>query len=128
MVIEFFMAMKPPTITQQEHRFGKGKVYEDQRLKNARLLIRNHLAKHVPEEKMDGPLRLTVKWCFPMAKRRHDGQYKHTKPDTDNLNKLLKDEMERLGFFVNDSRIASEIIEKFWAEIPGIYVKLENLK
>ncbi len=44
-----------------------------------------------------------------------------------NLNKALKDIMEDLGFYVNDSRVASEIIEKFWAEIPGIYIRLEKL-
>lgn len=125
--IEFFMAMNPPTITQQAHRF-KGKVmYEDQRLRNARMKIRDHLVPYVPPDKFDGPLRLTVKWCFPLIKGKTDGQYKHTKPDTDNLNKMLKDEMEHLGFYANDSRIASEIIEKFWAERPGIYVRLEKL-
>ena len=41
--------------------------------------------------------------------------------------KILKDIMEELGFFVNDSRIASEINEKFWAKIPGIYIKIEEL-
>ena len=36
--------------------------------------------------------------------------------------------MEWLGFYVNDSRVASELIEKFWADIPGIYIRLEELE
>ena len=44
------------------------------------------------------------------------------------MNKALKDIMERLGFYVNDSRVASELIEKFWADIPGIYIRLEELE
>ena len=35
--------------------------------------------------------------------------------------------MERTGFYVNDSRVASEVIEKFWADTVGIYVRLEKL-
>ena len=34
--------------------------------------------------------------------------------------------MEKLGFYVNDARVASETIEKFWAEIPGIWIHLEK--
>ena len=82
----------------------------------------------IRDRPFDGPLRLIVRWCFPATGKHHDGEYKYTKPDTDDLNKALKDIMERLGFYVNDSRVASELIEKFWAEIPGIYIRLEELE
>jgi Holliday junction resolvase RusA-like endonuclease len=39
---------------------------------------------------------------------------------------MLKDCMEKLGYYKNDAQVASEITEKFWAEIPGIYIKLEG--
>ena len=56
-----------------------------------------YLSKYVPEQPYDVGIRLTVKWFF--RKRRHkDGEYRTTKPDTDNLNKLLKDCMTDLGF------------------------------
>ncbi len=45
------------------------------------------------------------------------------KPDTDNLQKLLKDVMTAVGFWQDDAQVASEIVEKFWAEIPGIYIR-----
>jgi len=59
--------------------------------------------------------------------RHRDGQYKITRPDTDNMIKILKDEMTSLGFWKDDAQVASEITEKFWAEQPGIYVKVEVL-
>ena len=37
-------------------------------------------------------------------------------------------EMTDLGFWVDDSLVCSEIIEKFWADTPGIYVKIEVLE
>ena len=129
--MHFFLSMDPPTKTQQEHRIGINKsgkpyTYEDRELKKIRMDLRRALSKFVPMEPYTGAIRLTVKWLFP--RRKHgDGEYKTTKPDTDNLNKMLKDEMTRLGFWKDDALVASEIIEKFWAEIPGIYISIEEL-
>lgn len=127
MIVEFFIPMKPPTITAQQHKLSNGKFYDPPELKAAKAKLKDNLIPFAPDEPMDGALRLIVKWCFPITGKHYDGEYKYTKPDTDNLNKALKDIMEDLGFYVNDSRIASEIIEKFWADIPGIYIRLEKL-
>ena len=128
----FFLAMDPPTKTQQEHRIGKRKdgsmyFYEDRGLKEARSQIRHALAPHTPAEPYTGPIRLMVKWLFPAGSHR-DGSYKTTRPDTDNLNKMLKDEMTKLGFWKDDALVASEIIEKFWADPAGIYIEIERLE
>lgn len=129
--IEFFLPMIPPTVTHQEKKIsmkrGRQVVYEPPELAKARAKLMGALAPYVPEHPYDGALRLVVKWCFPIIKGTYNGKYKHTKPDTDNLNKMLKDCMESLGFFVNDSRVASEIIEKFWASTTGIYICLERI-
>lgn len=74
-----------------------------------------------------GPVRLLVKWCFPSDGRHADGEWKTTKPDTDNLDKALKDEMTRLRYWYDDAQVASEISEKFWADVPGIFVKVVAL-
>ena len=71
-------------------------------------------------------VRLMVRWCLPRG-RHSDGEYRITKPDTDNLQKLLKDCMTTVGFWKDDALVASEITEKFWAEIPGIYIRVEEL-
>lgn len=122
---------KIPTVTHQQKKVrvvhGKPQFYEPDELKETRAMFMDLLAPYVPEEPMDGPLRLTTKWLFPKIKGTTNGQYKHTKPDTENLLKLPKDCMQELGFFVNDSRVASEITEKFWSDTVGIYVRLERL-
>ena len=128
---EFFMPMLPPETTHQEKqvsvRSGKPIFYEPEKLKAARAKLQAHLAKHVPEEKYTGAVRVVVKWLFPITGKHRDGQYKTTKPDTDNLQKLLKDVMTDLKYWTDDALVASEIIEKFWAEQPGIYVCIEEL-
>ena len=105
---------------------GKPIFYEPEELKDARAKFESLLARHVPPDKMKGPIRLTVKWCFPMIKGVRTGQYKTTKPDTDNLQKLFKDCMTKLGFWKDDAEVASEIAEKFWSEVVGIYVRVEE--
>ncbi len=77
---------------------------------------------------MRGALRLIVKWCFPITGEHSDGEYKSTKPDTDNLEKLLKDIMTKLGFWKDDAQVASEITEKFYARIPGILIYVEEIE
>lgn len=130
MTTEFFMPMIPPTVTHQEKqvavRNGKPVFYEPPSLSDARSKLNVNLRKHSPESPYCGAVRLIVKWCFPKGKHRA-GEYKATKPDTDNLNKLLKDCMTDLGFWKDDALVASEICEKFWADIPGIYVRIESL-
>lgn len=128
MRLEFFVPMIPPTITAQQARLSTGRrPYKTQELKNARLKLRDHIGRFAPDKPFDGPLRLVVKWCWPIAKGRRHGQYKHTRPDTDNLQKMLKDVMTELGYWVDDSRVASEIVEKFWADPPGLYIAVEEL-
>jgi len=132
MTTEFFMPMKsPPTITHQQKQVsvvnGKPVFYEPDELKAAHAKLMAHLGQHVPKKKYNGAVRLLVKWCFPIKGKHQDGEYKATKPDTDNLQKLLKDCMTDCGYWKDDALVASEIIEKFWANKPGIYIRIEEL-
>lgn len=128
---EFFMAMIPPTVTAQEHKVtvvnGKPRFYDPPEVKNAKEKLTAHLGKHVPAQMYASGVRLTVKWLFAKGDSHKNGEYKITKPDTDNLQKMLKDCMTDLRFWKDDALVASEIIEKFWADTPGIYIRIEKL-
>ena len=127
----FFLPMVPPTVTHQEQKVhvakGKPVFYEPPELKAARTKLEAHLAKHKPDDPAAGPVRLMVKWCFPLKGKHQDGEWKVTKPDTDNLQKMLKDCMTRLGFWKDDAQVCCEIIEKFWAKVPGIAIAIEEV-
>jgi Holliday junction resolvase RusA-like endonuclease len=131
MTIEFFAAMIPPTVTHQEKAVkvigGKPVFYEPAELKEARAKLEAYLAKYAPKEKLEGALMLTVKWCFPCGKYA-DGEYRITKPDTDNLQKLLKDVMTHLGYWRDDAQVVQENVGKHWAKIPGIYIKIDEIQ
>ena len=134
--LRFFLPMIPPQTTHQQKKvnvvYDKKKkkhvpvFYEPEDLKAARSKLMAHLGQHVPNDKIESGIHLTVKWLFPKGKHE-DGEWKLTKPDTDNLNKLLKDCMSDLGFWKDDNLVASELIQKFWAETPGIFIQIERL-
>ncbi|MDO4318301.1 MAG: RusA family crossover junction endodeoxyribonuclease [Lachnospiraceae bacterium] len=130
MKIHFFIYMNPPTVTHQEKKVhvvhGKPVFYEPPELANARSNLISALAIHRPVKPIEKGCRLIVKWLFPMGKHK-PRTYKTTKPDTDNLQKLLKDCMTQAGFWKDDALVASEIVEKFWNDIPGIHVCVEEL-
>lgn len=130
-VTEFFMPMLPPTCTHQMKQVkvvnGKPVFYEPPEVKAARRKLHAYLGKHVPGEIFAGPVRLTTWWCFQASGDHRDGEYRTTRPDTDNLVKMLKDVMTELHFWKDDAQVASEVTEKYWADIPGIYVKVESL-
>ena len=121
---------KIPTATGQERgvNLKTGAYYEHDGAKMSRAKLNAYLAPHRPQTPLRGPIRLTVKWCFPESKTHRAGTWKTTRPDTDNLLKILKDEMTHLGFWKDDAQICSEINEKFWWNKPGIFIRIESLK
>lgn len=125
------MPMIPPTVTYQQKKVaivnGKPNFFEPAELKAARMKLESHLSKNVPNRKYMRSVRLVTKWCFPITGKHKDGEYKYTKPDTDNLQKLLKDCMTECGYWKDDALVVSEIVEKFWASVPGIYIRIEEL-
>lgn len=127
---EFFMPMIPPTVTAQEHkvtvRNGKPVIYDTAEIKEAKAKLMSALYPHRPQIPFGNGIRLTVKWLFPKG-RHQNGSYRTTKPDTDNLQKLLKDCMTKVGFWQDDALVCSEVIEKFWADVSGIYIKIEEI-
>lgn len=129
MAMEFFVHMVPPTVTHQEKsvNWKARRFYEDDKVKAARQKLSDFIGPHRPAEPFTGGVRLVTKWCFPCGSRHADGEYRITKPDTDNLQKLLKDVMTQNRFWTDDALVASEIIEKFWAKTPGIYIRIEAL-
>jgi Holliday junction resolvase RusA-like endonuclease len=129
---EFFMPIIPPTVTHQETKVNikgvKPRFYKPDELKTAEAKLQAHLGKHVPSEKYIGPVQVVVKWLFPITGKHTNGEWKTTKPDTHNMNKLLFDVMTELGFWEDDRLVCSEIIQKFWADKPGIYICIEDLR
>ena len=133
MQIDFFIPLrKIPSVTQQQHRIstkgGKVRIHDTQEIKAVRRLFRDNLAKFRPEAPLEGPIELNVCWCYEATADHPIATWKTTKPDTDNLIKIFKDEMTRLGFWEDDAQICCEINAKIYDRISGVNVQIRELQ
>ncbi|MCD8109154.1 MAG: RusA family crossover junction endodeoxyribonuclease [Clostridiales bacterium] len=131
--MEFFIAMNPPTVTAQMKQVrvvnGKPIFYDPPKVKEARQSLMGHLEPHKPDAPMQGAISLRVLWLFPRGKSHKNGEWRITRPDTDNLEKLLKDCMTAVGFWKDDAQVVRESVEKRWSDEPcGIYIEIEELE
>ena len=131
--MNFFIAMTPPTATAQERQVrvvrGKPVFYDPAPVKEAKDLLISHLILYRPDEPFAGALQLRTLWLFPKGRSHRNGEWRVTKPDTDNLQKLLKDCMTRCGFWKDDAQVVREIVEKRWSDDPtGIYIEIRELE
>lgn len=129
--MEFFLKINPPTVTAQEHKVrvvrGRPMFYDTPKLKEARSTFESLLLPFRPSKPLEGPVFLHVEWRFS-TKSHKEGTYRVTRPDTDNLQKLLKDCMTHSGFWNDDAQVCHEEVVKRWSrEIPGIAIKVVNI-
>ena len=131
--MRFYMKLIPPTVTAQERRVrmikGRPIFYDPPKIKQAKALLMANLTAHKPGRPLEGALSLTTVWNFARGKSHKDGEWRITRPDTDNLQKLLKDCMTKAGFWLDDAQVCQEHVEKRWSDEPtGIYIEIKRLK
>ena len=136
--MRFKLKMIPPTATAQQkgERVVGGYIrhYKKKNVAQAEAILRDALLPYVPAEPItEKPIRLNVLWMFPYPKsaRKHQPEYdrqKITRPDTDNLNKLLKDVMTDMGFWKDDALISLEQIWKVYSDEPGICISVNTME
>ena len=132
--MKFKLKMIPPTATAQQkgERVVNGYIhhYKKKNVAAAEAILRDALLPYVPEAPItDKGISLTVFWEFPYpksAKKHMPGweRWKITRPDTDNLNKMLKDVMTDMGFWKDDAQICVEHIGKLYSDEPGIEITM----
>lgn len=131
--MHFFMEMRPPTATAQEHSVkmvhGRPVFFDPPNVKDAKELLIGNLVRNKPEKPLTGPIELTALWLFPKGNSHRHGEWRTTKPDTDNLQKLLKDCMTLVGYWKDDAQVVSERVQKRWSNDPtGIYIEITELE
>jgi Holliday junction resolvase RusA-like endonuclease len=140
-MIDFFIPCNPPKSTAQgssrimKRRDGTQFVgrFANSKATKAKANLLTLLHPHRPETPLEGPLELVVGWAYPWRKsepkkNRVDGfKWCDTRPDVDNLAKMLLDAMTTAGFWNDDSQIASLCFEKTWSDKPGIKIIIGEL-
>lgn len=132
-MISFFLPMKIPSVTSQQKRVcmigGKPHHYDGARLKAARQEYTLRLLPHKPKEPIAAgiPVKLAVRFVYKARRKKDIGTWKTTRPDTDNMIKLLKDCMTAAGFWHDDAQVVCEHTEKQFGEVEGIYLTVEAI-
>ncbi len=145
--VEFFVDMQLPTITAQQKgvttrgfRLSKrGKLrprichYKKDEVEAVEMKLATAFAGYA-QGKADGPLRLEVTfihdWTAKLKKKRVAKKLpefvgKDTKPDTDNMLKLVKDVLTACRFWHDDAQVCAEFTRKGWGDRPGIHIVIQ---
>jgi Holliday junction resolvase RusA-like endonuclease len=51
-----------------------------------------------------------------------------TRPDLDNLSKMILDAIGKAGVWRDDGQVASLTLQKFWSAEPGVYIQIEHIR
>jgi Holliday junction resolvase RusA-like endonuclease len=130
--MKLFLLMEPPTVTAQQAKVAvvgnRPMFYKPEKVKAARQMLIRHLKPFKPPSPYEGAIELHVVWLFPKGKSHKHNEWRITKPDTDNLEKMLKDCMTEVGFWKDDAQVVKEIVEKRWSDDPtGISIEMDKL-
>ena len=130
--MKIFLLMNPSTVTAQERKVALVKnkpiFYKPENVKKAKAEIIKYLKPFKPPSPYEGAIELHVVWLFPKGKSHKHNEWRITKPDTDNLEKMLKDCMTEVGFWKDDSQVVHEDVYKIWSDSPtGIEIEIEPL-
>ncbi len=130
--MKFKLDMTPSTVTAQEKKVcvvkGRPVFYDPLPVQKAKAELMENLRLHSPAIPLEGALVLTAVWRFPKGKTHKDGEWRITRPDTDNLQKMLKDCMTKTGYWKDDAQVVREVVEKRWADVPGIDIQITEAK
>ena len=130
--MKLFLLMEPPTVTAQQAKVAvvgnRPMFYKPEKVKAARQMLIRHLKPFKPPSPYEGAIELHVVWLFSKGKSHKHNEWRITKPDTDNLEKMLKDCMTEVGFWKDDAQVVKEIVEKRWSDEPtGISIEMDKL-
>lgn len=149
MVIEAFIDCHPPKATAQHKgvqardagfRIGRGgrlvakhklTFFENGAVKDAREQLQALLARHAPGVPVAPPIEVTIVWTFYWNKgelaRRKKGKLPAwvpmvVAPDGDNLAKMAKDVLTKLGYWRDDAHASAEHFIRGKGDRPGIHL------
>lgn len=130
-MLKFFtpIAVVPRTTAQQKKFSTKTKTfYNTGNLKKSKATLQRALSGFQPEKEYTTGIRLKVVWAFEPTQKSKDGERKATRPDLDNLQKLLQDVMCDMGFYKDDGLITDLEVSKRWHKNSGLYIEIEEVE
>lgn len=137
--VQAFLAFVPPTVTHNDleaytlRRSGKtiAAIRKSDRLKEAEDLMRPHVQRFRASVHccpLRGPIRETVKICWPTDGKHKQGEPRVDPPDIDNWIKTFNDLCEDAHIISNDVHVADLRASKAWSDPAGVFVRFEEIE
>ena len=133
-MIAFFLPIVPPTSTSQTKRLvivgGKPMFFHNESHKSAEHDLLLLCAPHSPSAPYLCPVILEIEFVFPYRKTEKKGNLRfpkipHTsKPDCDNMAKIVGDVLTKLKFYKDDSQVCRLVVSKFWGHTVGLGISI----
>ena len=107
-----------PAGTSQMKRVNHrtGKFFAGKQLEEARRAYEEELRKFVPDEPLEGPVKMDIEFRYTTKDKKKSGEFKTSRPDCDNMVKLIQDVMTSLGYWKDDSQVVDLHIRKKWSK------------
>lgn len=117
------------TAQMKRANFRNGTFFEGKDIKAAREFYLSEIGPEAPETPFNGPISVSVEFYYPIKDKSKKGQFKTSRPDCDNLVKLLLDCMTQLRFWDDDAQIAILKITKKYSvtDEAGIMIYVKEL-
>lgn len=106
-----------PSGTAQMKRYDgrSGHFFKSARLQRTEHEYMMALAPHRPEQPSKEPIALSIDFRYSVKSKKLKGTWKTSRPDVDNIAKLLIDCMTKSGFWEDDSQIVRLSLEKSYS-------------
>jgi|694.fasta_scaffold46918_10 Holliday junction resolvase RusA-like endonuclease len=128
--------IEPPTSTHQANlrvlKTKTGRLFVGKMKKNKVTKwvdqMRPYLVRGKPLQPMEGAVRVCIRLYYTSPKyllpkiNKCKELVKTTKPDVDNVVKVILDEMTKCGYWLDDSQIWCITIEKYWSATPKVCI------
>lgn len=130
--------MEPPTSTHQANlrilKTRDGRQFIG-KIKNNKVSVwAKEFGLHIEKLKtpIETPVRVYIRLYYSPPKyllakvMKQKVIPKHTKPDVDNVVKVILDEFTKAKYWVDDSQVWSITVEKYWAARPRVAVYIDQ--
>jgi Holliday junction resolvase RusA-like endonuclease len=110
---------------------GRPHYYTKPNVKAAKDIYASYLRAYRPAVPIDGAIALHVAFYYKPKTKREAGTPKKTRPDVDNLVKMIADILTDLRFWHDDAQVTEAHIYKNFAKTPeeaGVMIMIKPLE
>lgn len=80
---------------------------------------------HAPTKPYPGAKKVEICFCFGTKNKKLKGKLKTSRPDVDNMAKILLDRMTKLGYWKDDSEVSRlDVMKRYVSEGESPNVKI----